>query len=388
MTSTRRTANGADVRRRSVKRAGGPMFNSVREGKRWYPGLPAALIGAIIAGVAVAAVALATDPTPSREPSGTPASRPVSAGAPVSRSVPASALALQGAIVNVVQSVSPSVVQIEDQRGLGSGIVFDASGHIVTNNHVVSGASSWTVTTSSGARYQARRVGSFPADDLAVIKISGSHLQPATFADSSKLRVGDLAIAIGNPLGLQSSVTEGIVSAFREAVQEDSSVTLPMVIQTSAAINPGNSGGALVDIEGRVIGIPTLAAIDPQLGGGSAPGIGFALPSNLVKDIAGQIVADGKVIDSHRAYLGVSVGDTSGNGVFVGSVKAGGPAAKAGIRAGDAIVSVDGQQISTTSVLSAVLAELKPGQRVPVVVKSQRGAKTTLQVTLGTYPGG
>src|SRR6185437_9006960 len=113
------------------------------------------------------------------------------------------------------------------------------------------------------------------------------------------------------------------------------------------------------------------AAIDPQLGGGSAPGIGFALPSNLVKDIAGQIVADGKVIDSHRAYLGVSVGDTSGNGVFVGSVKAGGPAAKAGIRAGDAIVSVDGQQISTTSVLSAALAELKPGQRVPVVVKSQ-----------------
>jgi putative serine protease PepD len=136
-----------------------------------------------------------------------------------------------------------------------------------------------------------------------------------------------------------------------------------------------------------VIGIPTPATTDPQLGGGSAPGIGFALPSNLVKDIAGQIVANGKVVDSHRAYLGISAGDTSGNGVYVGSVKAGGPAATAGIRVGDAIVSVDGQQISTTSVLSTVLAELKPAQNVPVVVKSQSGTKTTLQVTLGTYPG-
>jgi S1-C subfamily serine protease len=362
------------------------MFNSVREGKRWYPGLPAALIGAIIAGVAVAAVALATDPTPSREPSGTPAGRPVSAGAPVGRSVPASALALQGAIVNVVQSVSPSVVQVEDQRGLGSGIVFDASGHIVTNNHVVSGASSWTVTTSSGARYQARLVGSFPADDLAVIKISGSHLQPASFADSSKLRVGDLAIAIGNPLGLQSSVTEGIVSAFREAVQEDSSVTLPMVIQTSAAINPGNSGGALVDIEGRVIGIPTLAATDPQLGG-SAAGIGFALPSNLVKDIAGQIVAKGKVVDSHRAFLGIRVGDTNGNGVLVGAVTAGGAAARAGMRVGDVITSVDGTATSTSGALSALLADLKPGQKVAVVVNHQNGRKATLHVTLGSLRG-
>src|SRR6476661_5342124 len=386
MTSTRRTANGADVRRRSVKRAGGPMFNSVREGKRWYPGLPAALIGAIIAGVAVAAVALATDPTPSREPSGTPASRPVSAGGRVSRSVPASALALQGEIVNVVQSVSPSVVQIEDQRGLGSGIVFDASGHIVTNNHVVSGASSWTVTTSSGTRYQARRGGSFPADDLAVVKISGSHPQPSAFADSSKLRVGDLAIAIGNPLGLQSSVTEGIVSAFREAVQEDSSVTLPMVIQTSAAINPGNSGGALVDIEGRVIGIPTLAATDPQLGG-SAAGIGFALPSNLVKDIAGQIVAKGKVVDSHRAFLGIRVGDTNGNGVIVGAVTPGGAAAKAGIRVADTIEAVHHSPTPTTVELAAVLAELRPGQNVPVVVKQENGARAIKRVTLGAYPG-
>jgi putative serine protease PepD len=366
---------------------GDPLSHFVPLGKRRYRGLLAPVIGALIAGAAVAAVALATDPTtPSREPSGTPASQPASAGAPVSRTVPASALALQSAIVNVVQSVSPSVVQIEDQRGLGSGIVLDASGHIVTNNHVVSGASSWTVTTSSGARYQARLVGSFPADDLAVIKISGSHLQPATFADSSKLRVGDLAIAIGNPLGLQSSVTEGIVSAFREAVQEDSSVTLPMLIQTSAEINPGNSGGALVDIAGRVIGIPTLAATDPQLGG-SAPGIGFALPSNLVRDIAGQIVARGKVVDSHRAFLGIRVGGTNGNGVLVGAVTPGDAAARAGMRVGDMISSVDGRVTPTSSALSAVLADLKPGQRVLVVVRHQNGRRATLHVTLGSLPG-
>jgi S1-C subfamily serine protease len=311
----------------------------------------------------------------------------VATGSTSTTTASADAVALQGTMVKVVQSVTPSVVLIADQVGLGSGIVLSKDGYIVTNNHVVTGATSLKVTTSNGKQYPAKLVGSFPPDDLAVIKISATGLTPATFADSSKLQVGDLAIAIGNPLGLRSSVTEGIVSGFRTAVQEDGSVTLPSMIQTSAAINPGNSGGALVDIDGRVIGIPTLAATDPQLGGGSAPGIGFALPSNLVKDIAGQIVANGKVVDSHRAYLGIGVGETSGNDVYVSSVTAGGPAAKAGMRAGDVIVSVDGKPTPTTGVLAEVLVGLKPGQKVPVVVKSQNGAKTTLQVTLGTYPG-
>jgi putative serine protease PepD len=353
------------------------MFISVLVGLRRHKRLLAPLLAAIVAGAVVAGVSLATDSTSS---STTSSEKAGGRGAPAG-------LALQNAFVKVVQSVSPSVVQIEDQLGLGSGIVLDSAGDIVTNNHVVTGANSFTVTTSSGNRYPAKLVGSFPPDDLAVIKVSGGHLKPATFADSSKLQVGDIAIAIGNPLGLQSSVTEGIVSAFRQAVSEDNGVTLPSVIQTSAAINPGNSGGALVDIEGRVIGIPTLAATDPQLGGGSAPGIGFAIPSNLVKDIAGQILAHGKVINSHRAYLGIRVGDTNGHGVLVGSVTAGGPAAIAGLRVGDVIASVDGTPTSTAAVLIAVLAELKPGQKVPVVVKLQNGTKTTLQATLGTYPG-
>jgi S1-C subfamily serine protease len=323
---------------------------------------------AIVVTAVIAGTSLATGSPSSRTPGGTVAG-----------------VALQGSFVNVVHSVSPSVVQIEDQTGLGSGIVFDSSGDIVTNNHVVSGATSFTVTTSTGKRYPAKLVGAFPPDDIAVIRTAGAGLKPATFADSSTLQVGDLTMAIGNPLGLQSSVTDGIVSAFRQAMQESNNVTLPSVIQTSAAINPGNSGGALVDIEGRVIGIPTLAATDPQLGG-SAPGIGFALPSNLVKDIAGQIVTHGKVVDSHRAYLGASTGDAA-NGVLVGSVTAGGPAAKAGIHAGDLIVSVNGKPTSTTALLSGVLAELRPGQSVPVAVTSQNATKTTLQVTLGTYPG-
>jgi S1-C subfamily serine protease len=297
-----------------------------------------------------------------------------------------SALALQNAIVGVVHAVSPSVVQIQDSLGLGSGIVFDTKGDIVTNAHVVQGAGKFTVTTSSGKQFAAKLVGKFPADDLAVIRVSGARIAPAQFEDSSRVKVGDIAIAIGNPLGLRSSVTEGIVSAFRVAVPEGNAVTLPAAIQTSAAINPGNSGGALVDIEGRVIGIPTLAATDPELGG-SAPGIGFAIPSNVVKDIAGQLAAHGKVVDSHRAYLGVFIADT-GNGVLITKLASNGPAAKAGIKPGDVIVSVNGKPTPDSDTLSAVLATLKPGQTVPVVVRHQSGTKSTVRVSLAQFPGG
>jgi putative serine protease PepD len=361
-----------------------PMLTFALTVLRRHTRFVAPIAAAITASAAVAGIALATSSTGTGETTARATGSPPSSSTVGLAAQPG--VALQSAIVDVVHSVSPSVVQIEDQQGLGSGIVLDTAGHIVTNNHVISGATSFTVTTSNGTRYPATLVGSFPPDDLAVIEISGGHLKPATFADSSRLEVGDLAIAIGNPLGLRSSVTEGIVSAFRTAVPESNEVTLPSIIQTSAAINPGNSGGALVDIEGRVIGIPTLAATDPQLGG-SAPGIGFAIPSNLVTEIAGQIVRHGRVVDSHRAYLGIQVGDTNGSGAYVGSVTAGGPAAKAGMDVGDVIVSVDGNPISTAAELSAVLATLKPGRRVPVVVRTQNGAKTTLQVTLGTYPG-
>jgi S1-C subfamily serine protease len=333
------------------------------------------LLAAVVAGGVVAAIAFGSGTSSS-------SGRRTQAVVP-----PPAAVAMQNAVVRVVRAVSPSVVQIEDKSGLGSGVVFDSKGDIVTNFHVVEGASSFTVTASNGKRYPAKLVGSFAPDDLAVIRVSGAAMTPARFADSARVRVGDTAIAIGNPLGLRSSVTEGIVSGFRVAVPEGNAVTLPAVIQTSAAINPGNSGGALVDIRGRVIGIPTLAAADPQLGG-SAPGIGFAIPSNIVKDIAGQIVAHGKVVDSHRAYLGVFIADTGGNGVAVTKVAAGGPAAKAGIQAGDTIVSVAGKPTPDPDTLSAVLATLRPGQTVDVVVQHQNGTKATVHVTLGQFVGG
>src|SRR5438105_2855139 len=299
---------------------------------------------------------------------------------------PSGALALQSAFVNVVRIVSPSVVQIETSEGLGSGVVFDRKGDIVTNAHVVGTARKFTVTTSSGKRLAATLVGKFEADDLAVIHVSAA-LAPASFADSSKLEVGDVVLAIGNPLGLRSSVTQGIVSALGRSVSEPTGAALPSTIQTSAAINPGNSGGALVDLQGRVVGIPTLAATDPQLGGGAAPGIGFAIPSNVVRDIGSQLVQHGHVVNSHRAYLGIQAGETNGNGVYVGAIVKGSPADKAGLHVGDVIVSIAGKPTPTLADLAAVLATLRPGQKVPVAVVEQNGKKATIHLTLGQLPG-
>lgn len=298
-----------------------------------------------------------------------------------------SAQALQQQFVKVVKQVGPAVVLIQTSEGLGSGIVFDSKGDIVTNNHVVDNAKGFRVTLPNGKQFAARLLGSFPADDLAVLHIDATGLRPAAFADSSRLAVGDVALAIGNPLGLQSSVTEGIVSALGRTVNEDNGVALPNVIQTSAAINPGNSGGALVNLQGQVIGIPTLAAADPQMGGGAAPGIGFAIPSNTVRDIASQIVSQGKVTRSHRAFMGVNVASITSGGVLVTGVQRGGPAAKAGIRAGELIVSINGNATTDPSTLAEILAGLQPGQTVSVVVVSTDGSRHTTRVTLGQLPG-
>jgi putative serine protease PepD len=297
---------------------------------------------------------------------------------------------LQNAFVNVYKSVSPSVVQIQTNEGLGSGIIFDNKGDIVTNAHVVGGAKTFTVTTTSGKGKQlaGKLVGTFLEDDLAVIKVNGAGLHPATFANSDKVRVGDIAIAIGNPLGLSSSVTEGIVSALNRQEPEGNGVVLPNAIQTSAAINPGNSGGALVDISGHVIGIPTLAAADPQLGGAAA-GIGFAIPSNVVKDIANQLVQHGKVTNSNRAYLGIKIADTGeASGVYVTQVLAGTAADKAGLKTGDVITALNGDRTPTSTELGTVLAALKPGQTVTISYTRQGGGSATTKLTLGEFPAG
>jgi S1-C subfamily serine protease len=208
---------------------------------------------------------------------------------------------LQSTFVSTVQKVLPSVVEITTSAGLGSGIVFDNAGDIVTNNHVVGTATSFSVLVNgSKTPLSGTLVGTYPASDLAVIKVSATTpLTPANFTDAATLQVGDVVLAMGNPLGLKGSVSEGIVSAIGRRVVEPTGdgspgATLSGTIQTSAAINPGNSGGALVDLAGDVVGIPTLTATDPQIGG-TAPGIGFAIPVSTVTQVAQQLIATGHV---------------------------------------------------------------------------------------------
>ena len=282
---------------------------------------------------------------------------------------------LQQQYERVVATVLPSVVQISTSEGLGSGVVYDTRGDIVTNAHVVGSARSVQVRLPSGSKALAATVlGVFVPDDLAVIRVrsAAGSLRPATFGKSSAVRVGEIVLAMGNPLGLTGTVTDGIVSATGRTVSEGqgSSAVLISAIQTSAPINPGNSGGALVDLSGQVIGIPTLAASDPQLGG-AAVGIGFAIPSDTVTSIAGQLIATGKVAHSGRAALGITaetVASAGGQpaGVGVVSVTPGGAAARAGIRDGDIVLAVGGQATDSRGGAAVPPRRHKPGDQVQV----------------------
>jgi putative serine protease PepD len=343
---------------------------------------------------ALAACAALTACTGSKSPSthgsSTAAAQPASSTAN-------SAEPLQLAFTNTVGKILPSVVEISTSTGLGSGVILDTRGDIVTNAHVVGTATTFRVRLANTAStYSARLVGTFAPDDLAVIRISGaSGLHPATLGDSSRLQAGDIVMAVGNPLGLSGSVTDGIVSALGRTVDEPQEgtspgATIPDTIQTSAAINPGNSGGALVDLNGQVIGIPTLAAVDQQIGNGSAaPGIGFAVASNMVRSITMQLISQGKVTNSGRAALGVTVAtvtDANGNpeGAGIASVVPKGPAATAGIAAGDVITKIGDTPITSAEDLANALAEHTAGQRVTVTVRSATsGATRTLTIQLG-----
>ena len=285
--------------------------------------------------------------------------------------------------------VSPSVVQISTDSGLGSGVVYDGKGNIVTNHHVVAGSadasrSRWPMAAGTRPR-------SSGTSRPRTSRSSGSRAPrrpPPALGDSSKLRVGQIAFAIGNPLGLRSSVTQGIVSSLGRTVSEGpGGGVVSSAVQTSAPINPGNSGGALADLDGRVVGIPTLAAVNPEAGGAPAPGIGFAIPSNTVRRIADQLIESGHVTNSGRAYLGVRVASSLGvRGALIAAVEKGTPAARAGLRAGDRIVAVDRKPTLSAEELATVLAELRPGQSVPVVVLDPSGHRRSVTVRLGELP--
>ncbi|ARQ71192.1 S1C family serine protease [Streptomyces marincola] len=323
--------------------------------------------------------------TAGSDPRETPAARAARAPAPTVSD------ALQDKYEDVVGDVLPSVVQISTADGQGSGVVYDDEGHIVTNAHVVGSAREFEVLLATGREPErAELVASYPEQDLAVVVLTDApdRLHPATFGDSSRVEVGQIVLAMGNPLGLASSVTQGIVSAVGRSVSEgEGRATLGNMVQTSAAINPGNSGGALVNLSGQVVGIPTLAARDPSLGGGQAPGIGFAIPASTVTFLADQMIEHGRVVDSGRAALGVSVRTVLGDGfepagAAIVEVEASGPADRAGMRPGDVVVRVEDEEVTDVVSLAEALAGHRPEDRVEVAYE-RNGERRTAGVTLG-----
>jgi serine protease Do len=271
-------------------------------------------------------------------------------------------------------------------KGLGTGMIMDAKGHILTNNHVVGGATTIQVLLASGEQYTAKVVGTDPKTDLAVIKISAKQGLPhVTFGDSDEVDVGQWVVAIGHPRGLDQTVTQGIISAkHRTGIMDPS--TYQDYLQTDAAINPGNSGGPLLNLRGEVIGVN--AAIASQSGG--FEGIGFAIPSNMALYIAGQLIAHGKV---ERGWLGVSIQDLTpelaekfgvegAKGALIAEVMKGGPAEKAGMKRGDIVIAYQGKEIANASVLRNEVAIGPIGQEAKVTVL-RKGKKEELEVTIG-----
>ncbi|MFD4789178.1 S1C family serine protease [Streptomyces sp. NPDC058459] len=321
---------------------------------------------------------------------------PARKGGPTARAaLPLAANDLQDQYQRVIKQVLPSVVQLQAGQSLGSGVVYDDRGHIVTNAHVVGSEKTFRVTTArSEEPLPASLVYSYPEQDLAVIKLDKvpEGLRPAVFGGSDQVAAGQIVLAMGSPLGLSSSVTQGIVSGTGRTVSEPADegspgATIANMVQTSAAINPGNSGGALVNLDGQVIGIPTLGATDPGMQGAAAAGIGFAIPASMVRTVAGQIIGTGKVTDSGRAALGITVRTVVDDGyrpagVAAVTVRAGGPAARAGLKAGDVITRLGDTPVGSTTELAEALAEKRPGE--PVTVTYQRsGGTRTARVTLG-----
>ena len=270
----------------------------------------------------------------------------------------------------------------QGQSSLGSGVIVAAQGFILTNNHVVEGADEIAVMLPGGKVAEARVVGTDPETDLAVLRVEAKGLQPITFADPASVQIGDIVLAVGDPFGVGQTVTQGIVSATgRNRLGIN---TFENFIQTDAAINPGNSGGALVDTSGHLVGINT--AIYSRSGG--SQGIGFAIPVSLARQVMEQIIATGRV---SRGWLGVSARDviheTTGAaaGAALVAVQRGGPAERAGLRAGDTVLSINGKEIGDTAALINETAALSPGTKAQFKVMRGREA-LSLAVELGQRP--
>lgn len=358
----------------------------------------------IVLAVLVLTLALATAgcelTSPSSSPSGSSAAVPTVA-------VPAAVTDLEQTVQTVIRRVQPSIVEVQASGGsqgqsIGSGEVIATGGYIVTNDHVVRGSQQFAVVLANGQTAPATLVGEAPEDDLAVLKTNAANLRPINLGNSNAVLVGTFVLAIGSPLGLDQSVTSGIVSALNRTASEAPSGpagVLTGLIQTSAPINPGNSGGALVNLRGELIGIPTLGASNPQ-NGQAVNGIAFAIPSNRVKFVADQLIKSGRVTSTGQGFLGITgvdvtpdIASTYGlpvdHGVlisdFVPDASGKSPAEQAGLQRGDIIVTVNQSQITSSGDLAGVLLALAPGTRVQVTV--QRGtSQQTVTVTLGERP--
>ena len=267
----------------------------------------------------------------------------------------------------------------QSERAQGSGFVYDDSGHVVTNQHVVAGADSISVRFWNGSTYKATLVGSDASTDLAVLDVDAptSVLHPLSLGDSSKVQVGDGVVAIGSPFGLEETVTSGIVSALHRSMTAPNDFSINDSIQTDAAINHGNSGGPLLNLQGRVIGVN--AQIESDSGGND--GVGFAIPSNTVRSIVSQLISSGNV---QHAYLGVAV-EAASKGVRIAQVRSGTPAERAGLHGGDVVTKIDGTKVSTTSQLQGAIDAKQPGDGVSLTYK-RSGKSHTATVTLGTRP--
>jgi S1-C subfamily serine protease len=310
----------------------------------------------------------------------------------------------------IYEQASASVVEISitagggTQGSQGSGFVYDDQGHVVTNHHVVDGAETATITLADGSTYDATVVGTDPSTDLAVLDVDApaSALTPLDLADSDALKVGDGVIAIGSPFGLDQTVTSGIVSALHRQITAPNDFSINDAIQTDAAINHGNSGGPLLDFAGDVVGVNSQIESDS----GGNVGIGFAVPSNTVETIAAQLIASGEVA---HAYLGIGVDTITASladeldlpeGVQVTNVRAGTPAATAGLKAGsgsriidgqahttggDVITEIDGEAVTTAQELQRRIDEQSPGDTIELTV-SRGGRELSVDVTLTTRP--
>jgi putative serine protease PepD len=311
------------------------------------------------------------------------------------------AAAPTGNAATIYRRTSPSVVQITaDSTGdgtrfgggggcgeaTGTGFVVDSSGLLVTNEHVIDGASKLTVTLKDGTQLKATLVGKDASSDLALLKVDpGSHDLPAlALGDDSALSVGDTTYAIGSPYGLEGTLTTGVVSALHRQISAPNGFSISDAIQTDAELNPGNSGGPLLNAAGEVIGVNSQVYGASQTASGETTGgtgLGFAIPSSTVKRVVAALREGSNV---QHAYLGVGIGEGSG-GALLGSVASGGPADEGGLRAGDVITELDGTKIADGDALAAAISKLSPGDKATVKF-TRNGSEKTAQVTLAAQP--